>query len=298
MAVYVRMLLNRGAGPQGRIVSAETFDLMTRPWIPVMDGITYGYGRGTGMLDDHPVLEHGGGMVGYASWLKADVEHGLGVIVLLNGPGDPNEIATFALRALRAAQAGTPLPELPPAADPTHVENAADYVGTYAGDSGTLTLTQEGTRLLLDDGSVQVALEPRGPDRFYVNHPAYDRFLLHFGRDSAEVIEAWHGPAWFAHSRYAGPTGFDPPAAWAAYPGHYRAHNPWFSNFRVVLRKGELVFIYPSGTETPLVPLGDGHFRLGREEYSPDRVRFDNIADGQALHAWWSCGDFYRFFTP
>jgi hypothetical protein len=268
MAAYIRMLLNRGAGPQGRLVSEETFDRMTRPWIPVMDGITYGYGLGTVLLDDHPVIEHGGGMVGYYSALKADLDYGLGVIVLVNGPGDPDEIARFALRALRATQDGTPLPDLPSPPDPTHTENAADYTGTYQGHSGTLTLTQDGTHLILDDGTVQVALEPRGPDRFYVNHPAYDRFLLHFGRDSAQVIEAWHGPAWFPHSRYAGPTSFDPPAAWAAYPGHYRAHNPWFTNFRVVLRKGELVFIHPSGTEQPLVPLREGRFRLEREGLS------------------------------
>ena len=65
-----------------------------------------------------------------------------------------------------------------------------------------------------------------------------------------------------------------------------------------MLRKGELIFIYPSGTETPLVPLGEGRFRLGRAEYSPDQVRFDHVVDNAALHAWWSCGDFYRFFTP
>ncbi len=298
MAAYMRMLLNRGAGPQGRIVSEETFDLMTRPWMPVMEGITYGYGLGMTMLDEHPVVEHGGGMVGYYSALKADVGHGLGVIVLCNGPGDPDAIARFALRLLRAAQAGTPLPAPPPTPNPTHIENAADYTGPYHGAGGTLTLTHAGAQLLLDDGTVQVALEGRGPDRFYVNHPAYARFLLHFGREDGQVVAAWHGPAWFAGSRYTGPTAFDPPAEWAAYPGHYRAHNPWFTNFRIVLRNADLLFVYPSGTEVPLVPLGEGRFRLGREAHSVDEVRFDHVVDGAALHAWWSCGDFYRFFTP
>ena len=299
MAAYVRMLLNQGAGPADRLISEESFDLMTRPWMPVLEGIAYGYGLGLSSLDDHPLIEHGGGMVGYRSTIMADVDYGLGVVVLINGPGDQEAIARFALRLLRAARAAAPLPAPPPVPDPTPVENAAGYTGTYQGERGTLTLAQDEDLLILDDGPVRVALEPRGPDRFYVQHPAYDRFLLYFGRDEGgQVVEAWHGPDWFANSRYRGPATFAPPAEWAAYPGHYRAHNPWFTNFRVVLRKGELVFIHPSGTEVPLVPLGEGRFRLGHAESSADEVRFDNIADGQALHAWWSCGDFYRFFTP
>ena len=48
-------------------------------------------------------------------------------------------------------------------------------------------------------------------------------------------MEAFHGPDRYVHERYAGPTTFDYPQEWDAYPGHYRSHNPWPPNFRVVL---------------------------------------------------------------
>ncbi len=55
------------------------------------------------------------------------------------------------------------------------------------------------------------------------------------------------------------------------------------SNFRVVLREGELIVIFPWGSEWPLVPLPDVGFRLGSEEWWPERLRFDAIVDGAAL---------------
>jgi hypothetical protein len=83
------------------------------------------------------------------------------------------------------------------------------------------------------------------------------------------------------------------PEEWHAYPGHYRAYNPWYTNFRVVLREGELLVILPWGLELPLEPLPDGRFRAG-DEWSPERVRFDAVVDGQALTADFSGEAYYR----
>ncbi|MDQ3702638.1 MAG: beta-lactamase family protein, partial [Chloroflexota bacterium] len=44
------------------------------------------------------------------------------------------------------------------------------------------------------------------------------------------------------------------PAAWGMYPGHFRAHNPWATNFRVVLRPPHLWLIWPHGGEERLIP--------------------------------------------
>jgi D-alanyl-D-alanine carboxypeptidase len=82
------------------------------------------------------------------------------------------------------------------------------------------------------------------------------------------------------------------PPEWSAYPGHYRAYNPWLSNFRVVLRGAELIVIFPWGSERPLMPLSDCLFRLGREAWWPERVGFDAIVDGVALRANY-CGEMY-----
>ena len=79
--------------------------------------------------------------------------------------------------------------------------------------------------------------------------------------------------------------------------GHYRAHNPWVSNFRVVLRKGQLLFIGAAGEEAALAPLADGGFQVGAEA-TPERLHFDTLVAGEAWHARLSGGDYYRFFTP
>jgi hypothetical protein len=237
-------------------------------------------------------------MVGYRSQILADMDDGLGVVVLINKqPEEPEEIAYFALQLLRAALHDGELPELPPVADPTRVGNAADYTGTYRAGGKTLTLAAEGEQLILCWGGRRIVLEQRGLDQFYVNHPDFSLFLLRFGRTEGQVVEAFHGPDWYVNERYAGSTTFDYPREWSAYPGHYRSHNPWFSNFRIVLRKGALALIMSSGKEEPLVPLGDGAFRVGEEERCPERIRFDTVLNGQAVHANLSRGDYYRTFT-
>jgi CubicO group peptidase (beta-lactamase class C family) len=316
MATYLRMLMNRGQGPRGRILSEGSFDLMMQRVIEAKEegeGSFYGYGLGIRESDGHTTIGHGGGMVGYYSYMLADMDDGLGVVVLMNGPGGQSdeEIANLALKLWRAALHDQELPPVPPI-DPAKVESAAEYAGTYQdrpavrqahqphrrkAGARVLTLVAEGERLILRYGDERVVLERRGPDRFYVNHADFALFLLRFEREKGKVVKAFHGPDWYANEQYAGPMTFDYPEEWDAYPGHYRSHNPWLTNFRVVRRKGALALIHPSGNEEPLVPLGDGIFRVGEEERSPERIRFDTILNGQALRANLSCGDYYRTFT-
>jgi hypothetical protein len=155
----------------------------------------------------------------------------------------------------------------------------------------------EGKLVMHNDG-VRVELEQRGEDRFYVPHRGWERYLLHFGREEGQVVEASFGPEWFAADGYSGPREFQIPPEWSAYPGHYRSHNPWYSNFRIFQRKDRLWLVHPSGEEEALDPLGDGLFRAGAEEHSPERLRFDTVVDGQALRANLSGCEYYRTFTP
>jgi hypothetical protein len=50
--------------------------------------------------------------------------------------------------------------------------------------------------------------------------------------------------------------------------------------------------------ELPLAPLGEGLFRAGADERSPERLRFDTIIGGAALRAVYSGCPLYRAFTP
>jgi len=298
LAAYLRMLLNRGQGRSSRIISEEIFNLMTQRVIKAGENAFYGYGLRLSEADGHAIISHSGGMVGYQAMLLGDLDAGLGAVVFINGPGSSRRVAEFALKVLRAALDSQELPALPAPESPTRVENAADYAGTYRAGEKTFTLVAEGTRLLLVHGGERIPLERRGKDRFYVNQPAFQLFLLRFGRQKEKVVEAFHGPDWYVNANYAGPTNFDYPKEWAAYPGHYRTAHAWFSNFRIILRQGALWLISPEGEEQAVVPVAEGEFRVGNEDYSPERLRFDTVVNGQALHANLSGCDYYRALTP
>ena len=308
LAAYARLILNRGAvssnasGP--RVISKESFALMTACGIRTGPNDCYGYGLSIRQADGRTVISHGGGMVGYSTMLLADMDAGIGVVTMVNGPGNPGGAAEFALRAIRAALAGQPLPDVPQAPQPTRVANAADYAGTFTrADGRKLDFVADENELALLYGGDRIVLERRGRDAFYVHHPDFALFILRFGRQDGRVVEASFGADWYVNDRYTGPKTFDTPADWTAYPGHYRSYSPWLSNFRVVLRKGRLYYMGSGGGEIPLVPLPSteqndpGWFQVGEGE-TAERVRFDAVVRGQATRATVSGAEFYRTFTP
>src|SRR5215213_4243769 len=107
MAVYLRMLLNRGEGSQDRLLSAAGFATMTQRIIAIEEGdepACYGYGIYMLTVDGHTFVGHDGGMVGYSAAILGDLDDGLGAVVLVNGPGRPWTIGRQALTLLRAAR--------------------------------------------------------------------------------------------------------------------------------------------------------------------------------------------------
>lgn len=299
-ATYLRMYLNRGRGPNGRILSEETFNLMIHPVVEVSKESSYGYGIAIEKIDGYTHITHGGGTPGYITMILADMDNGYGAVVLTNslrGGIATRSVSRFALKLLRATKLGKELPEVPQSRDPLKVEDAADYSGTYKADDKSFNMIEEGNRLILQQGNDHIALEPRGNDRFYVNHPDYSLFLLEFRREEGIVVEAFHGSSWYVNNRYKGPVTFNTPNAWKAYTGHYRSHNPWGSNFRVFLRKGVLTVVYPAGYAMTLLPLEKGVFRAGKEKDFPEFIKFDAIAGGRVFRATVKGCEYYRAFT-
>jgi hypothetical protein len=304
------MILNRGAGPVGRVLSEESFALFTQRTVQAPGRGWYGYGINIREEDGHTLLSHSGGMVGYSSMMLGDATAGIGAVVFINGPGDPGRVAEFVLACVRAALRGENLPALPQPAAADQVANAADYASTFTSPEGArLRFVAAGRQLFLVRGEERILLEPRGRDRFYAHHPEFALFPFVFTRVATAngqgkeavpgpVVEVHHGAAWYFQESYAGPRTFAVPAEWNAYAGHYRTTNPWLSNFRVLIRKGKLWLVFPAGNEEELVPLGPGLFRVGAEEKSAERLRFDALAEGRALRANFSGVDFYRTFTP
>lgn len=296
MALYLRMLLNRGRTPQGRLLSEESFALFTKPAIAAPgfgEKSSYGYGIAIQPVEGRTLLRHTGGMVSFSSAMQADLDAGFGAFASVNASlvgYRPNAVAAYALSVLRAAAEGKPLPSTPELDDPYKVKNAADYTGTYISPDGRkLAVVAEGELLKLVYNGEPVVLERVGGDDFYVSHPALERFPLSFGRDESKVIEVSHGGDWYAGERYTGPRTFETPSEWRAYAGHYRSEDPWEGSLIIVLRKGRL---WLGGD--PLVPLGPGLFRIGEEEHEPNRVRFEDVANGRALRATVSGAEFRR----
>lgn len=183
---------------------AET--LTSGPLLDSGHGWSYGYG----LERKGSIVGHGGSMPGFASSLLGDLESGLAVAALMNGPDEHNAtevVARFVLDSHRGAAAEPP-------GDP----------------------------------------EPSPPA--------------------------------------------DPPAAplgeYSAFYGRFRSYNPWLPGFRVEQRESGLTASLAWGDDKPLTQLGDAEFRVGEEEWSPERLRFDAVVDGEALRANLSGETYYR----
>ncbi len=299
LAAYLRMLMNGGSGPEGSILSPASFQALTGRHVPLDDpeSAAYGYGLYGFEEDGHSFLSHGGGMVGYASSIIADLTKGVGIVTLVNGPFSQRTVVKFVFDAMQAGCQGLPLPapESPP--NRTADADAASFASVYYSNSDDFRVTASGDQLNLDWGNERAPLHPHGEDTFLVDHPDFERYPLRFRRDDCGAISSVvHGErVW--HVQQAKPAASDLLDEWQAFPGHYRSHNPWLTNFRIIRREGTLFFVSPDGDEEPLTLREDGVFRVG-DDHSPEFIRFDTIVDGQAWHANYSGCDFYRFFTP
>src|SRR5437868_9732065 len=300
LAAYLRMLLNHGAGPQGRVLSEDGWKLLTQRAAKVPDeDAYYGYGIFSHDVDGHHFIGHSGGMIGYTTSMEGDLDQGIGVTVFENAPFGPEAISSFALKVMRAALTGSNLPALPDDSS-SKVKDAAAFQGAYtASDGRKLVLNAQGDQLVLDYKGQKITLETQGKDSFAVNHPDFALFPLRFGRQNGKVVEAFYGGDWYASDRYSGPRNFTVATDWEGYVGHYRASHPWFNNFRIVLRKDKLLLIAPGGEEMTLTPMQGGGFTAADEGLpARERIFFDTPVHGKTLRAVLSGLSYYRFFTP
>jgi hypothetical protein len=225
--------------------------------------------------------------------------------VLTNGPADADQITQYALHVMGAALQARELPEFP-RVEPYQVSNGKAYAGHYRSADKEFTIKSQEEHLYMEFEGNSMLLESRPPHRFLLPHPAFERFLLRFsgehdldGKDEIQINEAFHGADWYLREHYQGENSFTIPADWHRYTGHYRAYNPWLTNFRVLIQKKRLVLILPtSGIEEPLYPTAPGVFRVGEDPRSPEFIHFDVFIGGKAQQANLSGGAYCRIFTP
>ena len=310
MAAHARLLLNRGMGPKGPVLSEAMFDVLTSPFIerPDYPGTSYGYGLALGGDQRGPWIGHGGGMVGYTALSVVEPVSGIGVVMLQNGSGSKEGITDYALDVVRASVTDLPLPDVWAPLEATSIPDAESFVGEFVDPSGGAPLRvradADGLRISIGEASGRLERYPLtadAGDQFLVVHPELERFPLRFGRGAeGRAVEVFHGDRWFRGAGYDGNEPGRVPEPWLAYPGLYRNDDPWMPTLRVVLRKGRLALQFPvelgdEAGDVELQPLEDGWFAAG-EEWEPRRIRFDRLVDDRAVVAEFNGGRWYRSF--
>jgi CubicO group peptidase (beta-lactamase class C family) len=302
MCAFVRVLLRAGAGPAGPLLSERSFQRMASGHVRDDDGGEYGYGLSIRELAGCRWVGHGGGMVGYAAGMETDPDSGLGAIVLQNGVGArPMALARTAIGIVLEARNGLVSGSARPRAGGAGPPPPVDLAGRYTPDDAS----RETIEILPGDGPVlrvggrEVALDPLEDDLYLVPDPELDRFAIRVERTGGDVAELWHGACRYVREGDVARSLPEPRDELRAIAGHYRSHNPWTTNFRVLLR-GDRPWLFfasaPDGfvTEQELEPRPDGSFRVGADPSSPEGLRFDTFADGRALRAWLSGWPYYR----
>jgi D-alanyl-D-alanine carboxypeptidase len=287
MCAFVRLLLRRGEG----LLSEQSFARMSAGHARMGETAVYGYGLARRDLDGRVFIGHGGGMVGYLAAMQADPEAGLGAIVLQNGMS-LNPMA-LARAAIGIARDGVQVPAK------ASFERGTDLVGVYESPDGeSIEIAAAGDELLLRSGGGQAALEELDDDLFLAPDAAFDRFPFHVERANG-VPQLWHGGRRYTRAGASADPLPEPSAELQAIAGHYRSHNPWTTNFRIVLRGDQPWLLFaaaPDGfdDQQPLMPTDDGLFRVGHDPGNPEHLRFDTTIDGRALRAWLSGWPYYR----
>lgn len=296
MAAFNRMLMRGGELDGTRLLSPASVDFMTTA-VDVREADGYGSGLINAEVDGHHYLGHTGGMVGYVAGMWWDVDAGLGAVVLQSGPGhSPFGLTRVAIRAIAAVREGRD-PGVPAAKGAATPDDIAPFAGRYVGPGGRTFRTQVADgNLALDADGRRIALSDWGDGRFMVADAAWDTAVLSF-EPGGDI--AWHGADRFVRKGFTAPALPEPSAELRAIAGVYRSHDPWTTNFRVLLR-GDVPWLCfnaaPDGfeDEQPLRPIRRGGYRVGDDPLGPERLSFDTVIDGRVTRAWLSGWDYYR----
>jgi len=308
MARYMRMYLNRGAGSSGRILSEDSFKLLSTPYIAAEEfgpGASYGYGLAVDQLDGHKRLRHTGGMASFMSAIQIDLDAGFGAFASINAQLGyrPNPVVQYGLQLLRARQEHKSPPAAPVPDEGLAVAHPEQYEGTYtASDGRRLEVRAAKERLVLRTDGKDIPLQQAEPDQFIADDPKFALYPLVFARASQTeqqkaadpkstppVVELAYGADSYFHAAH--PQTDAPVAATDLnrYVGQYYSESPWLGCMRVVQRRGQLWL----GGAAALVVCGDRMFRVG-DPSSPDTLEFVDVIDGLAQGLRFAGGEFKR----
>jgi D-alanyl-D-alanine carboxypeptidase len=296
MGDYVRWLIQAGRGKGDPLLSEASRQLYLAPAvaIPIFGpGAHYAFGLGLLPVDGHVCLHHTGGMLSFVSALTVDPTAGTGAFASVNATAmegyRPVAVTRYAIQLLRAVREGKSRPSPAAIEAPTRLEGANALAGRFhSSDGETLDLVVAGDGLALEQSGTRRLLQPGDEGSFMVVGP---------GEESSALLVRTHDGAvqsvgWGA--KLYTPDGQAPaaplPRELQRLAGIYDSDDPWNGQHEVVARADGL---WLDGV-TPLTLLNDGSFRVGHDEWSPDRIRFDGDLDGRPSRLSFSGVDFLR----
>lgn len=291
MLSFLRTLASAVQGRGGVGLAAQQARLLTGHFVPSdMPGMSYGNGlMHVGQRGRH-YLHHTGGMLSFSSSFHVDIASGVGAFASSTmgafAEYRPRLLTQFAVDALTDAAAGRPT-SAPPALE-AGLPNAGSYVGRYSGPAGSFEV-RAGSPLTIVAAGQAAPLMPITDDIFRTTHPQFHQCSLLLERTGGAVTTASWGPNTYAREGTSASLPTSDPAL-ARLAGRYVNDNPWYGPMPVVERGGKLWV----GTETPMTRIGDNLWRVGKEEWSPERGSFADFIDGRPQTFIFSAVKFVR----
>jgi CubicO group peptidase (beta-lactamase class C family) len=274
----MRSLANAVQGRGGMGLSAETGRAYATHDVP-SDSPEMRYGNGIMHTGAHrrAYLHHTGGMVSFSSSFHIDTASGVGAFasstISAFAEYRPRLLTQFAVDALTNAAAGHALPAPPPLEHP--LAHSAAYIGSYSGPAGAFEV-RAGNPLTIVANGQSAPLLQWDDQVFRTTHPSFRAFSLLFERKgNAVAAVSWGSATYLRAGSKAQLPQSDPKLAMLA--GRYVNDSPWNGMAPVVERGGKLWI----GTETPMTPIGDNLWRVGEDDWSPERGSFANFIDGR-----------------
>lgn len=305
LSTYVRFILNRGAAPNGRLLSEAAF----RKFItPALDN--YAYGVAVSGTPGRSVVSHGGAIYGFRSRLEAHIDEGFGVTFMSNGSLD-GKLIKQVVGVVTEAFGGKPDEDKPSEATPPaySLTDAANYAGRYQRQDGaviTFSAAEDGSLLLHRPDNKHLKLVKMGRDTYGASEVGAYLFFGDAKHADRGVQEVSHGADWYVKEGSALDNKSPAvPTEYRSYVGRYLNHSDEGPDVRVFVKRGRLM-LAPAGDSSYVVELEpsgpvsskQGSFRPTSPAYSPERLVFDTLDDGVTLRLQMSGVPLYRVDIP
>lgn len=278
LAKFIGCIHNAGQHAEGRLLKAQTIELMTTPQ---KDGEgkpqSFGIGFHVGQLDGERKIGHGGAVYGCATQLEMLPDQRLGVAAVAAldcANGTVERLANYALSLLLAQRAGKPLPDYP-RTEPVPAERAESLAGSYQSGDAIVELSYVNGRLTMKHGALHSQLRAlAGSGDLVVDD------VLGYG---PEVRPQSDGSLLINEHRYDRLPDEPPAPAKASWQGLIGEYG-WDHDILFILEdRGRLVALIEWFYAYPLTELGPDEFAFPDYGlYHGEKLKFERDADGVA----------------